>query len=176
MNPLAGGVLALSGLPALDFLRGPGTGQERGALRFLAAHREITTAIVGFRAVAEVDQAVAAMQGAGRLGAATRDAMVRKMEKVKLLEGKFCTGCGYCKECPGGVNVPKVMQTMRDFEVYGVPHERLAEWIWSKYAHGDPVKQFAACMACGHCERQCPQHLDIIAAIRRGRESLNSGR
>jgi len=175
MNPLAGGVLALAGLPALDFLRGPGSGQAHGALRFLAAHCEITTAIVGFRSVAEVDQASEAMKHAGRLGAATRDRMIRKMVGLKLLEGKFCTGCGYCKACPSGVNVPRFMQTMRDFEVYGVPRERLAAWIWSKYAHSDPVRQLAACTACGHCETQCPQHLAIIAAIRRGRKALAAG-
>jgi predicted aldo/keto reductase-like oxidoreductase len=172
MNPLAGGVLALAGLPALNFLRAPGAGQERGALRFLAAHREITTAIVGYRSAAEVDQAAAAMKGAGRLGDAYRARLERRMEGVRLLEGTFCTGCGYCKECPSGVNVPKYMQTMRDFEVYGVAHERLADWIWSKYAHADPVKQLAACTACGRCESKCPQHLAIIAAIRRGREAL----
>jgi heterodisulfide reductase subunit C len=64
------------------------------------------------------------------------------------------------------------MQTMRDFEVYGVARERLADWIWSKYAHADPVRQLAACTACGHCESKCPQHLEIVAAIKRGREAL----
>lgn len=172
MNPLAGGVLALAGLSALSFLRSARSGQEWGALRFLAAHPGITTSIVGYRAAAEVDQAAAAMKGAGRLGDAYRTRLVRQMENVRLLEGTFCTGCGYCKECPSGVNVPKYMQTMRDFEVYGVARERLAEWIWSKYAHSDPVRQLAACTACGRCESKCPQHLEIVAAIRRGREAL----
>jgi uncharacterized protein len=172
MNPLAGGVLGLAGLPFFDFLREGGPGPANGALRFLLANPSITTGIVGFRAVEEVDQAAAAVQGSEKLGDEYRQGLLRRIEALKLPEGHFCTGCNYCKDCPKGVNVSKFMQAMRDFEVYGVERERLTEWIWSKYPHQDPVAQLDACTACGNCEGKCPQHLKIIETIGRGKAAL----
>lgn len=172
MNPLAGGILALAGDPSLHFLCAPGTGPYHGALRFLHANPGITTGIVGFRAVAEVDQAVASLQGAERLTEQGRQETIRQMDAVKLIEGQFCTGCGYCKECPSGFNPPRYMQNMRDFARYGVPPERLQEWIHSRYAHQNIVAELAKCTACGRCEQQCPQHLPIMEEIRKGKQAL----
>ena len=172
MNPLAGGILGLAGDKSLDFLRGQDTGPCHGALRFLHANPGITTGIVGFRAVAEVDQAVASLQGADKLTEAWRQEMIRQMDAVKLIEGQFCTGCGYCKECPSGFNPPRFMQNMRDFARYGVPPERLQEWIHSRYAHQDIRVELAKCIECGRCEKQCPQHLPIVQEIRRGKQAL----
>ena len=172
MNPLAGGVLGLAGDASLDFLRASGAGPAHGALRFLLANPGIATSIVGYRARDEVDQAVAALQGAEALTEQDRQAFIRRMETATLPEGRFCTGCGYCKDCPSKVDVPKFMEAMRDFQRYGVPAERLAEWVHSKYAHMDPVRHLDACTACGRCEATCPQHLSIVDSIRRVRAVL----
>ena len=172
MNPLAGGVLGLARNPDLGFLRKGDSSPAYGALRFLLANRNISTPIVGFRAVDEVDQAVAALEGVEALGEPYRRDLMRQMDAVKLIEGKFCTGCEYCKDCPHGVKIPKLMQAMRDFVLYGVPPERLGEWIWSKNAHEDPVANLNLCDECGTCEKTCPQHLAIIESIRRAKKAI----
>ena len=172
MNPLAGGILGLAGDDSLAFLRGGGMGPCYGALRFLHANPNITSGIVGFRAVEEVDQAVGSLRGARRLGEDFRKDLMRQMDAVKLLEGQFCTGCGYCKDCPHGFDPPRYMQAMRDFVRYGVAETRLKEWIHSRYAHQDPVQHLALCAECGECEKKCPQHLAIIEQIRRGKEVM----
>ena len=172
MNPLAGGVLGLAGNASLDFLRGDGVGPCYGALRFLLANRNISTSIVGFRAAQEVDEAARALEGAESLDEAGRQDLVARMDAVKLIQGDFCTGCGYCKDCPGDVNPKKFMEAMRDFVIYGVAEEQLARWIWSKYPHSDPVAQLGACTECGECEEKCPQNLDIIQQIRKGKAAI----
>jgi predicted aldo/keto reductase-like oxidoreductase len=172
MNPLAGGVLGLAGDKNLDFLRGGGIGSAYGALRFLLANKRITTGIVGFRTTDEVDQALSALADSESLDEAYRLGLAAKMDAVKLVTGQFCTGCGYCKECPHGVNPTKLMETMRDFVVYGVQQDRLADWIWSKYPHEDPVAEFKCCQECGQCELKCPQHLKIMDAIRQAKKAL----
>lgn len=174
MNPLAGGVLGLAGDDSLRFLHGGGCGPCYGALRFLHANAGITTGIVGFRAAGEVDQAVASLVGAERLDEAFRREQMRQMDAVKLIEGSFCTGCGYCKECPHGFKPARFMQAMRDFARYGVAPERLAEWIHSKYPHQDPVAHLALCQECGECEGKCPQHLAIVEQVRRAKAALKS--
>ena len=172
MNPLAGGVLALAGDKNLSFLHGAGIGPSYGALRFLLANRGVATCIVGFRDTAEVGQALAALADAEKLDDAYRRNLVSSMDAVQLIKGNFCTGCEYCKQCPHGANPSKLMQVMRDFAVYGVQSDRLADWIWSKYPHEDPVAQFKACQECKVCEQKCPQHLKIIEAFRRAKAAL----
>ncbi|KKL16910.1 hypothetical protein LCGC14_2490850 [marine sediment metagenome] len=172
MNPMAGGVLALAGAEQLDFLRAGGSGPAAGALRFLLANTNITTSIIGFTAVEEVDQAAAALEGAEQLDEAFRQDLIEKMDAAKLIEGDFCTGCEYCKECPSKVNPAKYMGAMRDFVVYGVAEGDLRHWLLSKYPHQSLPDVLACCTECGECEEKCPQKLEIIEAIRQGKELL----
>lgn len=94
------------------------------------------------------------------------------MDAAKFLEGDFCTGCGYCKDCPNGFNPTRLMEAMRDFAVYRVDGKRLADWIWSKYPHQNIVEQIRLCTECGECEDKCPQHLDIVEQIRKAKAVL----
>lgn len=167
MNPLAGGVLGLAGDENLAFLRCPDGGPSFGALRFLLANRGITASIVGFRAKEEVDASLTALGNFEHLDDKLRRELASMMDAVQFLKGQFCTGCQYCKDCPSGVNVSKIMQAMRDFVRYGVAEDRLADWVWSKYAHQDPIAEMAKCAACRKCEEICPQRLQIVAAIQR---------
>ncbi len=172
MNPNAGGVLALAGTGALDFLRDGELGPACGAQRFLLANPNITTSIVGFRAASEVEQAAAAVDGAGELDEAYRRSLIEQMEAVQLTEGDFCTGCEYCKECPNGFDPTKWMTVMRDFVIYDVGEAKLRDWIHSKYAHQDVVAELSKCTECGECEDKCPQKLKITDEIRRGKAVL----
>ncbi len=172
MNPLAGGVLGLAGTQALDFLCNGESGPSYGALRFLLANRSVTTSIVGVSDVREVDRAVEALPGAEQLDEDYRQGLIQEMEAVKLLEGDFCTGCGYCKECPEGVNPSRFMKAMRDFVIYGVDDARLAHWLVSQYPHSSIRNELDLCTECGQCEEKCPQHLKIIEQIRRAKAVL----
>jgi len=172
MNPLAGGILGLARDRALDFLRGDGLGPCYGALRFLHANPAICTDLVGFRAVSEVDEAVATLKDCETLSASWREEQMKRMDAVKLIEGQFCTGCEYCKDCPHQFNPPRFMQVMRDFVRYGMEPARLKDWIYSRYVHQDALAHFKLCKECGACEKQCPQHLAIVEQIRRAKAAI----
>jgi len=175
MNPLAGGVLGLARTDALDFLKGGGMGPSYGALRFLMANPNVTAAIVGFRSADEVDQAVRALDPADGLDERYRQELIEKMDAAKFLEGDFCTGCGYCKECPNDFRPDRLMQVMRDFLVYGVEKDKLTDWIWSQYPHQNIAEKIQLCTECGQCEEKCPQHLKIVQEIRKAKEALAKG-
>ncbi len=170
MNPLAGGVLGLAGQDTLEFLCGDRIGPSYGALRFLQANPNITTPIVGFTAVEEIDQAVASLDESAQLDEAFRQDLIAKADALQLLEGDFCTGCGYCKECPQEFNPSKFMQAMRDFVVYGVAKDRLKKWLYSRYPHTVLDEHLAKCTQCGECEEKCPQNLPIMEQIRQAKE------
>ena len=173
MNPLGGGLLA-RGDSSLGFLcKGP-LGPWYGALRFLLANKSITTAIVGYRSVQEVEQNVLALEGAEAFDEAYRCSLAAKMASTELPGEDFCTGCGYCAACPNGFDPTRFMQAMRDYGIYG-RGMRLAEWLRERYVGQDAEAILDLCVACGWCEEQCPQHLEIIEQIRRAKEALTEG-
>lgn len=172
MNPLAGGVLAQGEDRSLDFLRAGERGPWYGALRFLLANKSITTAIIGFRSLEEVDENIQALAGSEALDDAYRRDLAAKMAASKLVDGDFCTGCGYCRDCPNGFNPTKFMQAMRDFAIYGPEGGTLASWLRAKYIGQSPEEELDLCIECGWCEEQCPQHLPIIQEIGRAKAAL----
>ncbi|MBI9012840.1 MAG: aldo/keto reductase [Clostridiales bacterium] len=84
---------------------------------------------------------------------------VRAAYKSRVVSG--CTGCGYCYPCPTGINIPKCLRlydqgTMFDNRIkYKNEYEMMEKF---KRAHN--------CMACGRCEKRCPQKIEIIEMLK----------
>ena len=175
MNPLGGGTLATTRDPSQDFLREGDRGPWWGALRFLLANRSITTALLGFSRLDEVEQDLQALDGAEALGDVERRDLAAKMSAARaagmFVPEDFCTGCGYCRDCPNGVNPTKLMQAMRDYGIYG-GGESLAGWLELAYLGQSPADELDQCVECGWCEEQCPQHLGIIGEIAKAKAAL----
>lgn len=169
MNPLAGGVLGMGRTERLRFLHGDGSGAWYGALRFLFANRNITTAILGMSTPDQVEKNVAALEGAEALTEDCRQGLIRKMDAVDFPEGQFCTQCGYCKVCEESFDPPRLMGAMRDYAMYGVADKDLRSWLVAKYVHRVPEDEFAKCVECGKCQEKCPQELAIVDEIRRAK-------
>ncbi len=173
MNPLGGGILGMAEREEFGFLRGPDAGSAYGALRFLLANQNISASIVGFSAVEEVDESARALAQPDELTESYRRTLIKRMAEVPQPEGNFCTGCGYCKDCPEGFKPPKFMKSMRDFARYISESARLAPWLASRYEGAQAAAEaLARCVECGQCEEKCPQKLPIIQEIRRAKTSL----
>ena len=125
------------------------------ALRFLVSDPAITTALVGFSAMEELEAAVNALHGFSP----------RPPEHLETLRAgiergfnEMCTGCGYCIPCPVDVQIPKLMDAFNQKILEGTDNaikERL-KWHWSL-----PADAAALCTECGACEEACTQHLPI---------------
>lgn len=157
MNPLGGGLIPRN--PELfDALRTQNDETVvEAALRFLIAHEDITTSLVGFGTLDHVREALRAAEG-------YRHVSSRELEEIKQritrsFEG-ICTGCGYCVEdCPVDLPIPQLMDAYNQKLLYerdGAIEERL-KWHWNI-----PANEAANCTQCGTCEGICTQHLDII--------------
>ena len=120
MNPLAGGVLASDKERSLEFLKSGKGGPWYGALRFLLANKNITTSLLGLRSPAELEEDVQALEGPEALTETYRRELGQKTAEVKLMSADFCTGCGYCEDCPNGFNPSYYMQVARDFSISGL--------------------------------------------------------
>ena len=73
-----------------------------------------------------------------------------------------CTACRYCTSgCPMGIDIPSFFSCYNSKVMFGRPQssERYAELIKNGTGPND-------CMACGHCEEVCPQHLRVRSLLR----------
>jgi predicted aldo/keto reductase-like oxidoreductase len=155
MNPLGGGLIPANP-EKFDFIRGPHDETVvEAAIRFNVSNPNITSAVVGFSNIAQVDQAVAAVENFEPYPAAHVDAIRGKV--MDAFNG-LCTGCGYCLPCPNDIDTAKLM------DVYNIAilsdsfesAKGRLNFHWFNSA-GNPE----ACSLCGLCESRCTQHLPI---------------
>jgi predicted aldo/keto reductase-like oxidoreductase len=159
MNPLGGGLIPQNS-DLFSFLKNrEDETVAQAALRFLFSDTRISTVLVGFSELGQVQEAVAAVE---RFTPMTPEeiAGIKAGLGERFLE--LCTGCGYCDDCPQGIPVPKLMEAYNHKRLYRrdtAVTERLA-WHWNV-----GPEEAAKCTACGQCEEACTQHLPIIKRI-----------
>jgi predicted aldo/keto reductase-like oxidoreductase len=160
MNPLGGGLIPQH--PELfGFLKSsPAESAVSAALRFLWDHQDITTTLVGFSSLGDVETALAAADNYTPRGAEELAAV--KEKAGASLEG-ICTGCGYCDECPQNIPIPQFMDVWNQKILGASPADIQARFRlhWAI----DP-KKAADCVACGACEAACTQRLDIVQRLK----------
>ncbi len=160
MNPLGGGIIPRHP----ELFESIKTYKEQSvveaALHFLFAHEKITTALVGFSTLKEVEEAVRAVES-------FKSVDRKKLETMKQsITGAFeglCTGCHYCNNCPERIPIPQFMEAYNHKILYGDDKKILDRLKW----HWDVSKELAAkCTECGRCEAVCTQHIPIIERLK----------
>ena len=77
-----------------------------------------------------------------------------------------CTGCSYCTEgCPKKIAIPKY------FALYNADKQEVPDKGWTPQGEYydrlcNIFGKASDCVACGQCERACPQHLPIIRHLK----------
>jgi len=157
MNTLAGGLLTAH--PGhFRFLLGEHTPSlVDAALQFNLSLPEVTTALIGFRNRRDVDTAIEAMD---RIRLLDQEEIGEISNKMVQHNKDFCTRCGYCRECPQGIPVVRLMDTynVRLLADRKTSQEHL-KWHWGIT---DLQATLNSCTACRQCEQACTQHLPIL--------------
>lgn len=77
-----------------------------------------------------------------------------------------CTACRYCVEgCPQRIPIPDVFAAMNKQLGNGLTEEARADY--AQVVSQADAQPASACIACGQCERNCPQHLPIINDLKK---------
>ncbi|MCP4688170.1 MAG: aldo/keto reductase [Desulfobacterales bacterium] len=168
MEPLRGGNLGLvEPPPAVDAVwkeapraRTP----VEWALRWVWNHPEVASVLSGMNEEAHVEENLAIAERAHPDSLTEEElALVRRAaEKYKSLMKVGCTGCGYCKPCPAGVNIPGCFEVYNKFHMFGsLPESKVVYAIrMSGMTTGEPGYA-SQCEQCGECVEKCPQGLEI---------------
>ncbi len=87
----------------------------------------------------------------------------RVTEEIKKIPTIPCTSCEYCiDDCPSHINIPGVISALNNNSVY----DNLAG---AKGHYGFITSRggkASDCIACANCEGHCPQHIEIIEAMK----------
>ncbi len=173
MEPLRGGNLA-GPVPAevqavWDSAKEKRTPVE-WALRWVWNHPEVSTALSGMSAMGQVEENVRiAEEGKPNSLSEKELSLIEQANGIyKKMLKIDCTGCAYCMPCESGVNIPMNFSIYNDLFMFKDP--ALQYMLYNMML--SPEARASNCGECGECEEQCPQHLQIMDALKKVHETL----
>jgi len=156
MNPLGGGLIPQNPKKFQYLTEGTNLSVAQAALRFVAAHKEITITLAGVTTKEHVDDACLAVENLVERPARE---ICKAYEEKGTAINDLCTGCSYCDKCPKGIPVPKFMDAY-NMKLFGNDMVDRLNGHWRL-----KPEQAADCIACGKCEKLCTQHLPIVKRL-----------
>lgn len=157
MCPVAGGMLASPAPQLQELIPGGAETTAMAALQFVLANPNVSCACSGMNTLEMLQENVATVNAFRGVSAEDRARMDRILDEFAAVGERFCTACGYCMDCPQGVDIPGNFRLYNLARVYG-----LQEWARAQYAKMEPAKRAEACQRCGTCEPKCPNELPIM--------------
>ena len=161
MEPVKGGNLANPPEAITGILKtaNPKASPSSWAIRFAASLPGIVTVLSGMSNIAQMTDNLSYMTDFKPLS----DAEQKTIEKVRKAFAAIptipCTACGYCmKDCPQNIAVFDTFRAVNNYRLYAnlaASKERYAR------ATSSERNKASACIGCGQCETECPQHIAI---------------
>lgn len=166
MEPLKGGQLAHLPASITDLWQADGLNYSpvERALRWAANFDNVKTILSGMSTLGQMIEniAFADKMEAGVISEEEAKGYVAVKKAIEERTKVPCTDCKYCMPCPVGVNIPG------NFTHYNKAH--MYEDLYGAanvYQNKFKEEQRAsACIACGQCEPQCPQKIEIIERLK----------
>ncbi len=134
------------------------------AFRWLANNPEIMTILSGCNEEEQIEDNLKIFDSVDA-GIMTDEEMelISKVRDAYNARTKIaCTGCRYCMPCPNDVAIPRVFNMWNEYGLYNANPLESWDYMEIKEAKQTPEN----CVECGKCESACPQHLNIIEALK----------
>jgi len=158
MNTLGGGILTKYPDHYRQIVQPGDASILETALRFNLSLPEVTVALVGFRNIKDVDETIEVVNRFKPISPSGIDAI---SEQMRSLYREFCTQCGYCRGCPQGIPVVRLMEAYNRGMIEGM--EASLKHMHYHWNSTDVPAVIAACTQCHACEEECTQQLPILA-------------
>ena len=168
MEPVKGGTLANIPPEAEQVFKTchPDWSVPSWAIRFAASLPNVKMVLSGMSTLEQLKDNTDTMAAFQPLDE-KEEAIVRQVvDTINASIAIPCTGCAYCTDgCPKNIAIPKY------FSLYNADKQEIEAKKWTP--QGEYYDRLTAifgkasdCIACGQCERVCPQHLPIIEHLR----------
>ena len=165
MEPIKGGALANPPKEVQDIFRkaNPEASFASWAIRYVASLEGIITVLSGMSNVAQMEDNLSYMKKFKALDAEEQDAIRQVQEVINGIKSIPCTGCHYCTAgCPKQIPIPEIFEARNKQLVWGQLEQGKAEYA---RAVAD-VGTASDCIACGQCEKACPQQIPVIDRLK----------
>lgn len=161
MEPVKGGTLANPPKPVADLLKAadPEASYASWAIRFAASLPGVMVVLSGMSNVDQVKDNTEFMKSFKPLSEDEQKVIAQAQDILASIEQIPCTACHYCTGgCPKHILIPDIFAAMNWQLIYGNTERAKRSYKSAVSAeHGGA----AACIKCGQCEVQCPQHIEI---------------
>ena len=162
MEPVKGGGLVELPPIADRIFRALGGGSNASyALRYAASFPKMAMVISGMSNLAQVEDNLSAMRDFVPLNETEMDAVQKVCSIFKNQNLIPCTSCRYCieeNECPKDILIPEMFSALNAHEAF---HNWNTAYYYDNIITADGHGKASECIACGKCEKVCPQHLPI---------------
>ena len=130
------------------------------AVRFAASLDNVMVVLSGMSNEEQLEDNTSYMEQFKPLNDTEQQAIREVVEELRKLPTIACTKCRYCVDgCPQKILIPDQFEAYNLMIQFGdTPAMRQSyKWAVGEPEHG----KASACIRCGKCEKQCPQHLPI---------------
>lgn len=163
MEPVRGGALARLSQSSAAILKeaNPNASTASWAIRFAASPPNVLTVLSGMSDLEQVRDNVRTMENFTPVSPAEQEVITKALTAYRKDGAVPCTACGYCMDCPTGVDIPKT------FALYNEYRSTKADNAFLLHLKiiGE-AKQPKNCVQCGECASKCPQGIDIPEQMR----------
>ena len=150
MEPVKGGSLVNLPPKAMELLS---DSPASYALRYAAGFEDIVMVLSGMSDMDQVRDNIRTMADFKPLTSAEQETINKVRTLYQAQHAIPCTGCRYCVDgCPAGIDIPALFACLND---------KRAEKEGAEAAYAAFAIKADACLECGQCEQECPQHLHI---------------
>ncbi len=165
MEPVKGGVLAEppEAVRKVFDEANPDVSYASWAIRYAASLDGIITVLSGMSNVEQMEDNISYMKAFKPLDREEQTAIRKAQEAINGIKAIPCTACHYCTAgCPKKIPIPEIFAARNKQLLWGQLEEGKA--AYDKAVSG--VGAASGCIACGQCERACPQQINVIERLK----------
>lgn len=161
MEPIKGGTLANPPKQVAELLKSanPRASLASWAVRFVASLPGVMVVLSGMSNLEQMEDNLSYMKDFKPLSEEEKKVIEQAMSILQSIEQVPCTACHYCTEgCPMKIQIPDIFKAMNLELIY-----QDTQGAKKRYENATkaPHSAASACVKCGQCEVQCPQHIQI---------------